>query len=498
MSLLDFNARESCFINGVWVEGQGEPLTSTCPVDETIVWEAHAAAEGQVDDAFGAARAAFGHWWDVGVEGRLAIAERFATIVDSKKEELATLIASETGKPLWESRTEAAAVVGKVGVSIDSLHTRRSTTSFEISDGVSAVTRFKPHGVCGVLGPFNFPAHLPNGHIVPALIAGNTIVFKPSEVTPAVGHWMVKQWEQAGLPPGVLNLVPGKRDVGIAISKHDQLDGLFFTGSSVAGVALSKTLAPTPQKILALEMGGNNPLIVHQVGDMAAAAYTTILSAYLTAGQRCTCARRLILVNGAETETFLATLTEMIGKVTVGFYQDDPQPFMGTVISKEMGRRLLEAQAAMIDKGARSLVAMATHRGCDALVSPGLIDVTDQRGERTDEELFGPLLNVIRVDSFNDAINEANNTQYGLSAGLLSDSAEFYQEFIHRIRAGIVNWNRQTTGASGKLPFGGCGLSGNHRPSAYYAIDYCNFPVASMESPSLCLPDKLMTGIDLS
>jgi succinylglutamic semialdehyde dehydrogenase len=406
------------------------------------------------------------------------------------------LIARETGKPLWEARTEAGAVAGKVDLSIDAFRTRRDTTSFEVGS-MNAVTRYKPHGVCAVLGPFNFPAHLPNGHIVPALIAGNTIVFKPSEITPAVGAWMVQKWMESGLPAGVLNLVQGQRDVGEAIASNSQLDGLFFTGSSGAGKALHQTLAPYPQKILALEMGGNNPLIVHQTSDLKAAAYLTILSGYFTAGQRCTCARRLILIDNEESQKFLEVLVKMIAGVSYGFYNDDPQPFMGTVISAEMGRRMLAAQASLLERGGRGLVEMKSHRGCEALVSPGLIDVTDV-ADRSDEELFGPLMNIIRVKDFDEAIKEANNTAYGLSAGLLSDNEDCYRQFIHEIRAGIVNWNRQTTGASGKLPFGGCGMSGNHHPSAYFAADYCSFPVASLESPQLELPEAPMTGIDLS
>ncbi len=483
-----------CFINGDWISGEGESLKSICPANEESVWEGNGASVQQVDAAFRAARDAFAGWWDLGTEARCELARKFASRVEQQAEELALLIARETGKAIWETRTEAAAVVGKVSVSIDSLESRRSTTSFEMGD-MQAVTRFKPHGVCAVLGPFNFPAHLPNGHIVPALISGNTVVFKPSEITPAVGQWMVQQWETVGLPAGVLNLVQGAREVGIAISQHDQLDGLFFTGSSQAGVALNQALAPTPQKILALEMGGNNPLIVHEVNDLDAAAYLTILSAYITSGQRCSCARRLIVVDNERTDAFLETLVKRIGGVSFGLYDDQPQPFMGTVISTDMGRRLLQEQESLIQQGGRSLVAMKSHRNCDALVSPGLIDVTEV-ADRSDEELFGPLLNVIRVPDFNAAINEANRTAYGLSAGLLSDNESCYREFIHRIRAGVVNWNRQTTGASGKLPFGGCGLSGNHRPSAYYAVDYCTFPVASLESSQLEMPEKLLTGIE--
>lgn len=484
---------ENLLINGQWVAGKGPGFTSTCPVDESIVWSGTEATDSQVDEAFTAARNAFGPWWDRSVEQRLEIAERFRDNVKSSADELAGLISKETGKPIWESKTEAGAVAAKVNVSIDAFRTRRDTTSFEMP-GINAVTRYKPHGVCAVLGPFNFPAHLANGHIVPALIAGNTIVFKPSEIAPSVGAWMVKKWVESGLPEGVVNLVQGSRSVGESIARSPQLDGLFFTGSSSAGMALHRTLAPFPQKILALEMGGNNPLIVHQANDLAAAAYLTILSGYFTAGQRCTCARRLILVDDEESKKFLDVLIEMIGKVSFGFFDDDPQPFMGTVISASMGRRMLESQAGLLDRGANSLVEMKSHRGCEALVSPGLIDVTSV-ADRSDEELFGPLINVIRVKDFDAAIVEANNTAYGLSAGLLSSNATCYRQFIHQIRAGIVNWNRQTTGASGKLPFGGCGLSGNHRPSAYFAADYCSFPVASLESATLELPEIPVTGI---
>lgn len=487
--------QKNLHIDGKWIAGGGKELDSTCPVDESTVWKGSEANDEQVNEAFLAGRHAFGPWWDKTSLQRIAIAERFRDNVRASTDELALLISRETGKPLWESKTESSAVATKVDLSIDAFRTRRDTTSFEMA-GTSAVTRYRPHGVCAVLGPFNFPAHLANGHIVPALIAGNTVVFKPSEITPAVGAWMMDKWIESGLPDGVLNLVQGSRPVGESIASNPHLDGLFFTGSSGAGKALHQTLASYPQKILALEMGGNNPLIVHQVENLEAAAYLTILSAYFTAGQRCTCARRLILIDNDESKQFLGILVKMIARVSFGFYNDDPEPFMGTVISAKMGLRMLESQANLIKRGAESFVEMKSHRGCAALVSPGLIDVTDV-SDRSDEELFGPLLNIIRVKDFDAAIVEANNTAYGLSAGLLSSNEDCYTQFIHQIRAGIVNWNRQTTGASGKLPFGGCGLSGNHRPSAYFAVDYCSFPVASLESNKLELPDKPMTGITL-
>ena len=482
------------FIAGKWVEGSGDSIESTCPATGTVVAAGHCADLSQVDQAFAAARDAFGPWWDLGAQARLDMAKAFAEHVQQNADELAELIASETGKLVWETKTEAAAVVGKVAVSIDSLATRRSTTSFEIGSA-TAVTRFKPHGVCGVLGPFNFPAHLPNGHIVPALISGNTVVFKPSELTPAVGGWLVQKWREVGLPDGVLNLVHGGREVGVSISQHDQLDGLFFTGSSRAGVALSKALAATPQKILALEMGGNNPLIVHEAKDLEAAAYLTVLSGYMTAGQRCTCARRLIVVDGPDTDQFLDELKKQVLGISIGFNGDSPEPFMGTVINAATGNRLMQAYADLVKRGAVPLIEMEQRRDCEALLSPGLLDITNV-ADRKDEELFGPLVTIIRVDSFEQAVVEANRTKYGLSAGLLSDNPDCYQQFIHQIRAGIVNWNRQTTGASGKLPFGGCGLSGNHRPSAYYAVDYCSYPVASIESTELSMPEKKLPGLN--
>lgn len=483
-------------IGGQWSTGQGAELISTSPCDESVVWTGHESNASQVTEAFSAARTAFGPWWDQPVENRIAICEKYAAIVAERCDELAELIAREIGKPLWESKTEAGAVSGKVALSIEAMNTRRGGDSFEMGSA-KAVTRFKPHGVLAVLGPFNFPAHLPNGHIVPALLAGNTIVFKPSELTPAVGAWMAERWHEAGLPPGVLNLVQGGRDVGIAISQQEQLDGLLFTGSSAAGKALNQTLAAHPEKILALEMGGNNPLVIHEADDLDAAAYLTIQSAYISAGQRCTCARRLIIVEDQNTQAFLDRLVEMIGKVRFGFWNDDPEPFLGTVISAQQGQRVMDAYSEIINSGGTALIAPAQHRDCDALVSPGLIDVTEITN-RGDEEVFGPILNIIRVNSLDAAVAEANNTAYGLSAGLISSNPESYRQFIHQIRAGIVNWNRQTTGASGKLPFGGCGLSGNHRPAGYYAADYCSFPVASLEAEKLEMPETIATGIDLS
>ncbi|MNE00217.1 N-succinylglutamate 5-semialdehyde dehydrogenase [compost metagenome] len=337
---------------------------------------------------------------------------------------------------------------------------------------------------------------MPNGHIVPALLAGNTVVFKPSELTPKVAELTVKCWIEAGLPAGVLNLVQGGRETGIALAANPGIDGLFFTGSSRTGNLLHQQFAGRPDKILALEMGGNNPLVVDRVADLDAAVYTIVQSAFISAGQRCTCARRLLVPEGAWGDSLLVRLVEVCKTIKVGAFDQQPAPFMGSVISLAAAKALLDAQAQMLAQGGVGLLEMTQPQPAAALLTPGIVDVTAV-AQRSDEELFGPLLQVIRYADFDEAIAQANDTQYGLAAGLLSDSNARYQQFWLQSRAGIVNWNKQLTGAASSAPFGGVGASGNHRASAYYAADYCAYPVASLETPSLSLPATLTPGLSL-
>lgn len=483
-------------IGDVWREGAGVPFVSIDPASGETVWEGRSAAPAEVDAAVSAARAAFEDWADRGPGERTRVVEAFAEQLKSSRSSLAVLISRETGKPLWESDEEVAAMIGKVALSIQAAAERRSPSQFELS-GATAAVRFKPHGVVGVFGPFNFPGHLPNGHIVPALLAGNTVVFKPSELTPAVAQKTVELWQAAGLRAGAINLLQGGRDTGAALASHRGVDGLFFTGSVAAGVSLNRAAADFPHKILALEMGGNNPLVVWDVQDLEAAAYVTVQSAFLTAGQRCSCARRLIVRADKSGCAFVDRLVDMTRGIEVGDFRHRPEPFMGPVISDHAAGRLMEGKAALVARGATELVEMAAvPGGRPTMLRPGILDVTNVP-DRPDAELFGPLLQVIRVADFDAAIREANHTRFGLAAGLLSDSRSLYEQFYRRVRAGVVNWNRPTTGASGRLPFGGVGLSGNHRPSGYYAADYCSYPVASLEVPTLALPSKLAPGIPL-
>lgn len=481
-------------IGSGWTDGDGEPLVSHNPATGEPVWQGRHATAGEVNLAVVNARAAYETWAELATSERANYLEAFADQLRAHKADLAELISRETGKPLWESDEEVGAMTGKVALSIQAAKERRAPAQFDLS-GATAAVRYKPHGVVAVFGPFNFPGHLPNGHIVPALLAGNTVVFKPSEMTPAVAQRTVQLWEEAGLPAGVLNLIQGGRETGATLARHPGVDGLFFTGSVAAGVSLHRAWAQQPHKVMALEMGGNNPLVAWDFADADAAAYAIVQSAFITAGQRCSCARRLILGTGQSAKTVLERLVRMTRSLRVGDYRQRPEPFMGPVISDKAARSLLAAKEQLIRRGGMELVEMRT-LGRPAMLQPGIIDVT-RVGDRPDTELFGPLLQVIRVPDFDAAIREANHTAFGLAAGLLSDDRALYERFSRQVRAGVVNWNRPTTGASGRLPFGGVGLSGNHRPSGYFAADYCSYPVASIEIEKLTLPQKLAPGVDV-
>jgi succinylglutamic semialdehyde dehydrogenase len=488
------DVNETHLIDGDWQPGQGALLQSLNPATGETIWQGRASTEAQVGAAVDAARNAFEAWANRPLEARIALLEAFRDQLETGKAELAGEISRETGKPRWETLTEVAAMVGKIDISVNAYQERTGERRGAMA-GARTVLRHKPHGVVAVFGPFNFPGHLPNGHIVPALLAGNTVVFKPSELTPRVAEKTLALWQAAGLPAGVINLVQGERDTGVALAGHDGIDGLFFTGSPATGKALHRQFGGHPGKILALELGGNNPLVVHQISNPEAAAYHTIQSAFISAGQRCTCARRLIVPHGTEGDRFVEGLRRMMRRIRVGPCTDAPEPFMGPVISNLAAEQLLATQDRLQDQGGEILAPMRRVQDNLPFLTPGLMDVTGIT-ERADDEHFGPFLQLIRVEDFDAAIAEANNTAFGLAAGLLGDSAELYDRFARRVRAGIVNWNRPLTGASSAAPFGGVGDSGNHRPSAFYAADYCAYPVASLEADRLELPTTFTPGIE--
>ena len=474
----------------------GRPLKSINPANNQLLWSGVSASKDEVDASVRLAEQVFFEWMSLKFSERFQYVCNFKEQLESNKQQLVEILSQETGKPLWEAKTELAAMLAKVEISKAAYEERTSVVSREIPGAIS-FTRHKPHGVVAVLGPFNFPGHIPNGHIIPALLAGNTVVFKPSDLTPYFSEKIIECWQAAKLPTGVINLLQGGADVGKWLIENDSIKGVYFTGSSSVGYEIRKKSLEFADRIVALEMGGDNPLVVNKINDIEAAVYNTIQSAFITSGQRCTCARRLIVVRNTQNEKFITRLGEVIEQIKVGPYTDEPEAFMGPVISNQAAASLLQVYSMLVENGAEAIVPLQRIEPDISFLKPSLVDVTKVENI-FDQEYFGPLLQLRWVQDFELALAEANRTRYGLAAGLFSDAIEDYKYFYPRVKAGIVNWNRPLTGASSAAPFGGVGLSGNYRPSAYYAADYCAYPVASLEAKELVLPENISPGIQLA
>ncbi len=483
------------YIDGHWIQGSGRAFHSINPANHTVIWNGTCATSPEVAATFEAALHAHKTWAHLSLEARITHLKQFAASIKTHSEQLTTCIALETGKPCWEAKTETAAVIQKIQLSIDAYNARTSPITTK-TDEATQCLRYKPHGVVAVLGAFNFPAHLSNGHIVPALLAGNTVVYKPSEHTPCTAELITRCWHDSGLPSGVLNLIQGDAETAHALLQLP-VKVVCFTGSYPTGLSIHQQFSARPEVLLALEMGGNNPLIVDEtLKDVPAAVYHTLLSSFLTTGQRCTSARRLMIPDNHTGDSFLKQLLSAAKALVIGAPNDTPEPFMGPLIHPNQAKNVLNAEMQLISLGASPLLKMHLFEENSAFITPGILDMQAVY-KPIDEEIFGPLIQVYRYQHFEEAIEHANQTRYGLAAGLLGDNKTHYEMFYQNIQAGLINWNRPTTGASSSLPFGGIGHSGNHHPSAYFAADYVAYPTASLESDILCLPKNQLPGIQL-
>ena len=465
-------------------------LESVSPADSAdLVGRFPVADASSVHAAVTRARAAFPAWRDAGFEGRAAVLTHFAALVQSRVEELAELIAREVGKTLWDARAEAKLLAPKVAVTLgDGM---RLVAPLRPAPGQRATWR--PRGVLAVFGPFNFPAHLPNGHIVPALATGNTVVFKPSELTPTVGAWMVERWREAGLPRGVLECVQGGPDTGRALVAS-QVDGILFTGSWTTGRALLQATLDTPGKLLALELGGSNPVIVCADADLDLAVAETALSIAATTGQRCTCARRLFVAR-----PLIDAFQERLCRVLAGLRVGPPLEagvFMGPLVSVAAQQRF-EAQRA----GARAAGGERV-LGVDPGLPPPYVGAGLVRFARARqlhryqrEEMFGPEAALYPFDELDEAIAAANDSDYGLAASVMTRSRASYEHCVGRVRTGLLNWNKGTVGASGRLPFGGSARSGNDRPAGVTSTLYCTAVQAHLENEGGFDPETLPPGM---
>ena len=475
--------------NNIPIPGSGPLCHTQNPVTESTYWLGHAASPAEIHAAIDAAKNAATLWRALSFALRETLIRHYAETLENHAEEIAQTISFETGKPLWESRAEVQAMVQKIPISITAAQERCPTRQFSAGQRQIHV-KHHPHGVMAVLGPFNFPGHLPNGHIVPALLAGNTVVFKPSEHTPKTGLLLATLWQEAGLPAGVLNVVFGGKDVGAVLVTHSDIAGVCFTGSALAGIRISQSVAHTPWKILALEMGGNNPLVILDWEDPAAIMDLIVLSAFQTSGQRCTCARRLILLDTPQNRALIHALPERIAALKTGAPDSVPEPFMGPVISAQSAADIYARYQNIRDQGATVLVPMRDPNG-RAFLNPAVLDTTGIA--ISDEEAFGPLLTLQWANTVDAAYAMAANTRYGLSAGLVAKETRDFEAFTAAVPAGIYTLNCPTIGASSAAPFGGVGMSGNHRASAYYAADYCAYPV-TMSTSAHVMPSGILPG----
>jgi succinylglutamic semialdehyde dehydrogenase len=449
------------------------------------IWE-----ELAIDEAVGRARAAFPAWRDAGFEARAAVLRRFRDVAKARQEELALLIAREVGKALWDARGEAALIAPKVDVTLED--GMRFVAPIEAGAAARAV--FHPRGVLAVLGPFNFPAHLPNGHIVPALATGNCVVFKPSDLAPAVGDWLMRALRDAGLPPGVFELVQGRAETGRALALHSSVDGILFTGSWNVGRALTQATLDQPGKILALEMGGKNAMIVWRDADLRLAAAEAALSIAATTGQRCSCLSRVFVHREVEAE-FSERLVRVLSGLRVG-PPLEPGVFMGPLVSRAAFDKVMRYRALSADAGGERIFRGETLR-IAPYVAPALVrfEKLAQEHPYQREEIFGPEAALYPVDDLEQAIAAVNDSDFGLAASVVTRDRAVFDHCVGRVQTGVLNWNRGTIGASGKLPFGGSRKSGNHRPAAVLATLYCTEPQSMMLNEAGFDPKTLPPGV---
>ncbi len=451
-------------------------LISIDPCTGAEVWQGKI---GDVDGVVERARRAWPAWAAQSLATRMELVRRFANEVRKDHDKLAELIALETGKPMWDARAEVEQVIARVEVSIRANSERNAQRKLDNALQGTTAVRHKPHGVVAIITPFNQPALLPVSHILPALIAGNVVVLKPSERTPATAELIATCFNRAGISAAVVQVLQGGPDEGQYLVAHDGVGAVIFCGSAHVGIGINRKLATRPDKMVSLHLGGNNPIVAWDTPKIADAAILIIQSAFSNGGQHCAAARRLI-VKDTIYDQLIAELKGLTDRIIVGSPFDEPPPFMGPVIDNMAADGLTESFLYMLSHGGRAIKHLKRMHDQLPFVTPAIIDTTAM-ADRPDVELFGPILQVIRVSEFDEAIAEANNTRFGLTASLIGGSPQEYNRFWANIRAGVVNWNRPTVGMAPGAPQGGIGLSGNHRPGAYYAADYCAYPVSSAE-----------------
>ncbi len=470
---------------------------SPCDLSDTVIQvKFH---RDRVDQSCTAAKAAFYSWSHLTQDQRVQYLLRLKEVYVTHAEEMAKIIARDSGKPLWEGLNEAKGLAAKIDITLS--HSARLVKEEHVANAlpnVDGYVRYKARGVMAVVGPFNFPAHLPNGHIIPALYMGNTVVFKPSEQTPAVGQFMAQMFEKAEFPPGVFNMVQGDGEAGRKLVGNEHVDGVLFTGSYEVGLRIKQETLTHYWKILALEMGGKNSTVIWNDADQEKAIYESLLGCFMTSGQRCSCTSRLF-VHDKIADEFIENFYQAAKKLSIGHWSENP--FMGPLINQGAVEKYIRFQEMANREGNESLMRGKTMdlkwKGHYVTPSIHVVKSWDPNSVYQKSEIFGPNVAIYRVTDFDETLKIINSTGYGLSMAIFSKADTLYKKALIDAKVGLLNWNRTTNGSSSKLPFGGMGKSGNDRPSADFAIQYCAVPVASLEDQTPFDRENMVPGVQL-
>jgi succinylglutamic semialdehyde dehydrogenase len=469
------------------LNGAQEKILKKCPADlNTTLWEAGVYYD-HVEQVITSAEKGYASWRKLTYAERIGYLKKYQEALRARKDDIAMALALEVGKPLWEAKTEASALDSKVTVTItDSLERIKQETIKEVMPKIDGHVVYKPLGPCFVIGPFNFPCHLANGQILSALLAGNSIIFKPSEKTVFSAQLMVECLHTAGFPEGVINFINGAAHTASKITGDKRIKGVFFTGSRGVGMRILDNTYRDIGKMVALELGGKNTTILHHDTNMSHALPELLRSCFLTTGQRCT-STSMILVHRKIEQEFINQFKAVTERIRVGHpTQATPEPFMGPLIDEHAEKMYFDFCNIGKSEGAEEILAPKKldvgYQGHYVSPSVYYLKKPNVKGKFIQEEIFGPNCFFIPYDNIEEAIQIANSTEYGLAASIFTRDQSIYQLCLRDIDSGLLNLNRSTVGATARLPFGGVKSSGNHHPAAVSMIDACVSPVATLET----------------
>lgn len=459
------------YIGGKWTEASSqETFPTTNPATEEIIALAPRSTADDVDNAVQAARSAYKAWRLTPAPRRGEILFRAAQLLSERKEELARLMTQEMGKILAETRgdvQEAIDMAYYMGGEGRRMH--GYTAPVEMPNKFGMAMRDSV-GVVGLITPWNFPVAVPSWKMLPALIAGNTVVYKPSEDTPATAAAFVKVFEEAGLPAGVLNLITGAGDTGAALVANRDVRVISFTGSTETGLRVYTQAASLGKKVC-LEMGGKNAILVLDDANLDLAVEAVTWSAFGTTGQRCTATSRLIVQRGIKAK-LVEALEAKARTIKVGYGLDETVN-MGPLVNEKALTKVEKYVEIGRQEGARVIVGgTRADMGQGYFFMPTLFDQVRRDMRIAREEIFGPVLSIIEVADLDEAIEANNEVAYGLSSSIFTENVNAAFRAIRDLTTGIVYINHGTTGAEIQFPFGGTRGTGNGmREAGQAALD---------------------------